>query len=98
MTRLSKGGPPSQEALDRIPEQTLRTWPDGRIPRGFQPQQRWANGVLRFHAVGCWVAGGPGLPPGVCQKCRDTPGAALSRLLVVGGPQPLRARSAECRR
>ncbi|MGC5584138.1 hypothetical protein ACPYOC_07305 [Ornithinimicrobium sp. W1665] len=28
-------------------------------------------GGLRFHALGCIVDGGSGLPPGVCDKCTD---------------------------
>lgn len=29
-------------------------------------------GRLTFHALGCRVDGGRGLPPGVCLKCEDT--------------------------
>ena len=29
-------------------------------------------GALKFHALGCRVDGGAGLPPGRCEKCRDS--------------------------
>lgn len=46
------------------------------LPHGSQPPQtaysRSGRGRLLFHAIGCRVDGGPGLPPGVCLKCLDT--------------------------
>ena len=42
-------------------------------PRGYQPPATYTrSGRLKFHAVGCWVDGGEGLPRGVCRKCADS--------------------------
>ncbi|MBB1482505.1 hypothetical protein H5392_01360 [Tessaracoccus sp. MC1865] len=43
-------------------------------PHGYQPSHRYQrSGRLKFHAVGCWVDGGAGLPRGVCEKCAESP-------------------------
>lgn len=39
---------------------------------GYQPPHRYhgrSGGKLKFHATGCRVDGGEGLPRGVCRKC-----------------------------
>lgn len=43
---------------------------------GYNPPNRYTTkrgtpGSLRFHAFGCRVSGGPGLPPGACAKCAE---------------------------
>lgn len=38
-------------------------------PQNTYPSMRLGGGRLRFHHTGCFVDGGPGLPPGVCRKC-----------------------------
>lgn len=54
---------------------------------GYQPPAREAltrgSGALKFHALGCRVDGGAGLPPGRCRKCReDQPEAMFVRSLM----------------
>lgn len=39
-------------------------------------------GRLRFHALGCRVDGGRGLPFGVCLKCADSVADAYVRTLM----------------
>lgn len=95
MTVFSRNSVASPEALANIPQSTIDTWPTGLVPLGRQPSERYGvarNGKLIQHAIGCRINGGP-LQRFKCGKCRECVAVG-----VVGGPQPIRARSAETKR
>ena len=47
------------------------------------PIARTSYGRVKFHAAGCWVNGGPGLPGRVaCPKCADDADSYYERLLM----------------
>lgn len=54
---------------------------------GYQHPARYINkkgipGQLKFHMIGCRVDGGPGLPPGKCEKCGESVEKELVRFLA----------------
>lgn len=61
--------------MEARPQGTRRERGDRVNNLGYQPPARSTGrydvGRLLFHAIGCRVDGGQGLPPGVCLKCHD---------------------------
>lgn len=59
---------PTPAALPRTEHRYLRK----ATSYGYQPLATVARGVYRYHAYGCRVDGGPGLPAGRCGKCSES--------------------------